>query len=111
MAHAVIARPRTRLDGKNRQREALDSNKLTFPDEPTSDELTSSTRVTSTSINQVGREGEKPRHSDSRQDGGQKWDGGQELDGRQDGGMVGRSWIAGRSSMAGRMAGWWAEAG
>jgi len=62
--------------------------------------------VKSNKHNQAGREGEKPGHSDSRQDGGQEWDGGQELDGRQDGGMVDRSWIAGRSSMAGRMVGW-----
>src|SRR6266480_5331709 len=84
MAHTVIARPRTRLDGKNpdpsltaptsaaRSTSSTFSDKLAFPDEPTSDEPTSNestsssstttTRATSTST--IKREEkEKPRHS------------------------------------------------
>src|SRR5215469_6038500 len=97
MAHAVMARPRTRLDGRNpepsltapaliaRSTSTTFSNRLAFPHDPTSDEPTSSssssspTRATSTST--IKREEkEKPRHGNSGQDGRQELDGGHEWD-------------------------------
>jgi len=77
--------------------------KLTFLDEPTSDEPTSSTCATSTStINR--EEKEKLRYSDSEKEVvDRSWiDSGKEFDG---------GWVAGRSLIAGEISGWWAEAG
>ena len=74
IAHAVMARLGTRIDGKNpepsltvsastaRGTSTTFSDKLTFPDEPTS-----STRATSTSTIKY-EEKEKPRYSDSGQE-------------------------------------------
>ena len=82
------------------------SDKLTFPDEPTSDEpnsneptssSSSSTSMSAASTSTIKREEkEKPRHSDSGQDGGQELDDEQDLDSKYEGGMSGRSWTADR---------------
>ena len=106
MAHAVIARPRTRLDGRNLEpsltapastassTSTIFSDKLAFPDEPsptslprrafpdepTSDEPTysSSSSTCATSTNTIKREDkERPRDSDS----GQALESRRELDG------------------------------
>ena len=107
-----MARPRTRLDGRNpepsltapastaRSTSATFSDKFIFSDDPNS---SSSPSTSATSTSTIKREEkEKPRHSDSGQDSGQEWDGGQELDdgqeldGRQDSGLRWQDYRIGR---------------
>ena len=90
IAHALMARSRTRLDGKNPE-PSLMAPTSTARSTSTTFFNRLSTRATITST--IKREEkEKPRHSDSGQDSEQE-------------GMAGRNWMTGKSWMTSRMAG------